>query len=263
MTGKKDAQQMLEQFFGGEVNYFYQHFAEYDPDRKINITLSDSIFDAAMSMDLPIKQQEILRLQGKDVTDSLNGSVVLCKDMDRDGIQIIFSRRAFEYDDGVTLLGTINHEYTHANDFFDFARYLGTSDSDEIISNEYWRTLGLWSEFHARRNGFRRVLGAATGEKYAFPPDYMENEIQLLKERWQKSYLQDELYELMQMCGRYSVLEELDPGALSGFDVDMLQGFYSGMKRFVAGKIYRFCMLHTDFDSFIKDADVFRLLVSA
>ncbi|MBE6028788.1 MAG: hypothetical protein E7226_01325 [Clostridiales bacterium] len=90
----------------------------------------------------------------------------------------------------------------------------------------------------------------------------MENEIQLFRERWQKTYLQDELYELMQMCGRYSVLEELDSKDLSGFDADMLQGVYAGMKRFVAGRIYRFCASHTDFDSFIKEIDVFRSLVS-
>lgn len=105
------------------MQYFYDHYAKYDPNRKIEVTIAaDSIYETAMSLDIPSMQKEILLIQGKEVTDRLNGTVILCNDIEKDGIQIILSQHAFLHkDDGLTLVGTVNHEFTHANDFIDFA----------------------------------------------------------------------------------------------------------------------------------------------
>lgn len=37
---------ILNQFFGSEVQYFYDHYAKYDPNRKIEVTIAaDSIYE--------------------------------------------------------------------------------------------------------------------------------------------------------------------------------------------------------------------------
>ena len=67
---------ILNQFFGSEVQYFYDHYAKYDPNRKVEVTIAaDSIYETAMSLDIPSMQKEILLMQGKEVTDRLNGAV--------------------------------------------------------------------------------------------------------------------------------------------------------------------------------------------
>lgn len=254
---------IIQQLFNAEAQYFYDHYAQYDPARKIGITISESIYDTIMQLDLSETQKNIIDMQGENITDSLNGSVVLCRDMNSDGVQVIFSMHSFKYNDGgLTLLGTINHELTHANDFMDFAEHLGTNDSETVMHDELWFTVQMWSEFHARRNGFLRVLNAATNNTLQFPEDYMANEIALIRSMWNERREENELYELMQLCGRYSILEELFPDETNGFNEDMLKGVYSGMKLFVCNRIYKFCTEHKTFDVFIKDAEKLRSLIS-
>lgn len=154
------------------------------------------------------------------------------------------------------------HLKTHANDFMDFAEHLGTNDSETVMHDELWFTVQMWSEFHARRNGFLRVLNAATNNTLQFPEDYMANEIALIRSMWNERREENELYELMQLCGRYSILEELFPDETNGFNEDMLKGVYSGMKLFVCNRIYKFCTEHKTFDVFIKDAEKLRSLIS-
>ena len=260
---KENNLDILKQFFESEVQYFYGHYAKYNPERKIDVTIADSIFETANKFAIPNIQKEALEIQGKTVTDALNGTVILCNDIKKDGVQIIISKQAVLRDDGgLTLVGTINHEFTHANDFMDFADYLGTTDSESIMSNNYWYTMQMWSEFHARRNGFLRVLNAATGGTLEYPEDYMEHELRLIKSNWRDNRDANELYELMQLCGRYSVLEELYPQKLKGFVEDMLSGEYSGSKVLVCDRLYQFCKEHTDFERFINNIDVFKSLIS-
>ena len=254
----------LNNFFSSEVNYFYEHYAEYDSNRIIEVTIAtDSIYETAMHLNIPDIQKDILTMQGKDVTDSLNGTVVLCKNLKDDGVQIIISQHALLRDDGgITLIGTINHEFTHANDFFDFAEYLGITDSESVMQNDYWYSVQMWSEFHARRNGFLRAFTATTGDTLEYPDDYLIHEIELIKSNWRDRRGENELYELMQLCGRYFVLEELYPDRVIGFSEDMLKGEYSGIKLFVCNKIYEFCKTHSDFERFINDIDVFKSLIA-
>ena len=258
---------VLNQFFGAEIQYFYNHYAKEDPKRKIEIVLAaESIYEAIMHQNISKIQKSIIEKQGKRVTDNLNGLVILCKDISRDGIKVLFSLQAIgDYlskDDYFTPLGTIIHEFTHANDFIDFAEYLGETDSEVVMSNEYWFTVQMWSEFHARRNGFLRVLNAATNETLSFPEDYYEHEIELIRTRWKKQLEENELYELMQLCGRYSVIEEVFSDKTSGFNNDLLKGVYSGAKLFVGNQIYRFCKDHQSFEVFVNDMDDLKSLIT-
>lgn len=82
---------IIQQLFNAEAQYFYDHYAQYDPARKIGITISESIYDTIMQLDLSETQKNIIDMQGENITDSLNGSVVLCRDMNSDGVQVIFS----------------------------------------------------------------------------------------------------------------------------------------------------------------------------
>ena len=254
---------ILNQFFGSEVQYFYDHYAKYDPNRKIEVTIAaDSIYKTAMSLDIPSMQKEILLMQGKEVTDRLNGTVILCNDIEKDGVQIILSQHAFFHkDDGLTLVGTVNHEFTHANDFIDFAYHINTTDSELVMRHDNWFPLQMWSEYHARHNGFLRVLNAATGGTLEYPDEYLEHELELIKSNWRSQRDENELYELMQLCGRYSVLEDLYPEKLKGFYEDMLKGEYSGVKLFICNQIYKFCKSHSDFETFIDDIDKFKSLI--
>lgn len=264
---KDNSLDVVNQFFGAEAQYFYDHYAKYDPKRRIEITLADkSIYETVMNMNVPSVQKDIIMMQGKAVTDSLNGTVILCNDIEKDGIQVIFSLQALvnylQNDDIATPLGTINHELTHANDFADFAEYLGVTDTETIMRNENWFTVQMWSEFHARRNGFLRALNVITNNTLQFPEDYLENEIELIRNMWNKSREQNELYELMQLCGRYSILEEVFTGKTKGFNEEMLNRVYSGLKLLVCNRIYSFCKTHKTFDDFIEDIDSFKALIS-
>ncbi len=257
---------ILNQFFGSEVSYFYNHYAKLDPNRKIEITLADSIYETVMQLNMSKSQKDIIIMQGKYRTDSLNGTVILCNDIKQDGVQVVFSLKALaQYmsnNDVLTPIGTINHEFTHANDFVDFAEYLGVTDSEAIIRSENWFTVQMWSEFHARRNGFLRVLKAATNETLSFPEGYAEHELELIRTMWREKLEENELYELMQLCGRYSVIEEVFPEEVTSFNEDMLNGVYSGIKLCVCNQIYSFCEKHKSFDEFINDIDILKSLIT-
>lgn len=245
-----------------EADYFYANHHDKNRDIiQVNIVLG-SIYDAAMNLELADEQKNILSLQGKDITDSLNGTVVLCKDIKRDGVHVIISQRPFYSIDNGTVFGTINHELTHANDFVDFANRIRTTESDLIMRNDYWHTLHMWSEFHARRNGFLRILKIAGGEATSFDDDFAIGEINLIREKWIELKDENELYELMQLCGRYSVIEELFSDKVSGFEKDLLEGVYSGIKLYICNQIYNFCKTHTSFDSFFEDKAVLKRLIT-
>ena len=257
------SQDIINQFFNGEIQYFYDHYADYDPNHIIEVRIAESIYEAALHLSIPDVQRETLMQQGKKVTDSLNGTVILLKDLEVDGLQIILSQHSFKYNDGgLTLIGTINHEFTHAIDFLDFAKHLGISDSEAVMRDDDWFTLQMWSEFHARRNGFLRVLDAATGGTLEYPDDYLEHELELIRSKWKTQRDSNELYELMQLCGRYAVLEELYPDRINGFYNDMLKGEYSGVKLYICNRIYDFCKNHKSFKEFINDKDDLKTLIS-
>ena len=264
---ENNSRDILDQFFGSEVNYFYKHYAKIDSNRKIEITLAaDSIYETVMQLNVSKTQKNIIIRQGKDVTDSLNGTVILCNDIERDGVQVIFSLKSFAHylsnNDVFTPIGTINHEFTHANDFIDFAEYLGVTDSESVLKNENWFAVQMWSEFHARRNGFLRVLNAATNETLSFPEGYAEHELELIRTKWKERLEENELYELMQLCGRYSVIEEIFSDKVTGFKEDMLKGVYSGIKLYICNQIYSFCKNHKSFNEFVDEIDIFGSLIT-
>lgn len=258
-----NSQDILKQFFDIELQYFYNHNADYNSNRKIEITIAESIYKTALHLSIPDILKDTLMTYGKDLIDNLNGTVVLLKDLKEEGVQVILSKHAFMYNDnGQTLAGTISHELTHAHDFLDFADYLGTTNSELVMQNDIWYTLQMWSEFHARRNGFLRVLDVITGGTLDYPDDYLERELELIRSRWKSQRDADELYELMQLCGRYYVLEDLYSDKVNGFCEDMIKDEYHGLKLYVCNEIYEFCKTHTDFEKFIKDKDLLKTLIS-
>ena len=255
---------LIEKLFASEINYFYNNYSDFDESKKIIISIAaESIYDLIMSMRIPQVQKDIIGSQGKLVTDSLNGSVVLGNDIEEDGVHAIFSLKALEYEDGgLTFCGTVNHEYTHANDFIDFARFLGVSNANLILRNDKWFSVQMWSEYHARRNGYYRVLDLNTGGEWVFPENYDKELLLLTKKLWVNNRMENELYELMQVCGRYSILEDLFPKTINDFDRDILENVCDGEKRYACNCIYDFCVNHKNFNTFIKDIDLFSCLLN-
>ena len=258
-----DVQQFsLESFLTNELIYFYRNFHQYNQEHKIGFSIATSIYDAASKLDICQGQRIRLEVQGKANTDILNGTVILLRDLSDNGVQIILSKAGFLREkDSYSIRGTISHEYTHAEDFFDYADWLGISSSDEVFEQRSLFTMQMRSEYHARRNGFTRVNDYVFGDNWMFDEEQTAEELALFRNAWIQGQKYDELYELMQVCGRYAVLEERNVSGLKNFDQDILCGTAESKKRILFNKIYNFCREHNTIDELMPDVNVLYSLI--
>lgn len=196
------------------------------------ILVTDCIYDKSIELCGSEKQKKDF-MEEKEWVKQLNGTVVLGKTL-QDTIYVLIDAKTFEYDN-YTWRGTVFHELTHACDFYEFGKHFKYSMVDDMYKDEYFPSLKLWSEFHARKNGFKCIW------KFIYNNITYTEKIRLARqnfELWidelQKNF---DSYQLMQYLGRFSVINELFPNI-----------FQKPCEEQCINKLFRFLQDNKDFD---------------
>ena len=121
-------------------------------------------------------------------------------------------------------IGTIVHETTHVQDFAQYAQIIGVTEYDEILRTDLHGMFNLWTEIHARANGYYFVCKYTYGEDGMRAPERLPDitgrELPIQKNRLLRQYnaTQDgyqQLYQVAQYIGRLYTLQQLYPDDLT------------------------------------------------
>ena len=131
---------------------------------------------------------------------------------------------AYTNDGSFTWVGTFAHETTHAHDYYQMAKLDNLEDYTLLEKQEYF-LFCMWSEFHARRNGYaflRHFFETVFPERIDCDQEthVATYEWPTHKDRFLKDYhsTTDGSYQInltMQLLGRYSVWCDCFPSQFS------------------------------------------------
>lgn len=117
-------------------------------------------------------------------------------------------------------VGTIVHETTHVQDYAEYAKLVGAEEYEEILRISDHGMFNLWTEIHARANGYYFTRKYTVGEKNLqneeLIPDILNREIPI---QWQRLYREyhstsngyEQAYLVAQYIGRLITLQRLYP----------------------------------------------------
>lgn len=121
-------------------------------------------------------------------------------------------------------IGTIVHETTHVQDFAQYAQIVGATEYDEILRTDLHGMFNLWSEIHARANGYYFVCKYTCGEEGMCDPERLPDitgrELPVQMNRLSREYhaTQDgyqQAYLVAQYIGRLYTLQQFYPEDLT------------------------------------------------
>lgn len=126
-------------------------------------------------------------------------------------------------------IGTIVHETTHVQDFAQYAQIVGATEFDTILRTDLHGMFNLWTEIHARANGYYFVCKYTCGEDGMRDPKRLpditgrELPVQMNRLLRQSNSTQDgyqQAYLVAQYIGRLYTLQQLYPDDLTDFWVE-------------------------------------------
>lgn len=213
------------------------------------IEFVDNIYERKLELAVSDEMKQAVT-ESKEFHSGLNGTLIM-PDEEEKSVIILVANHTINKE--LLFISTIIHELTHAHDFTEFIR---DNNGNRDIEN----TMTLWSEFHARRMGYRyyraivtRIYGEASYEENI--RHILEKEcpyqlgilVQSL-EKYQNDPYQY-LYSIMQFLGRYSVWQDLYSESINENTLpkELIEGFG---QRII--DLYRFLYENKTFDQ-VKD----------
>lgn len=151
-----DSNTILSNILQEEIQYFYNYIRDFDEKRIIDIAMVDDVYDKILEYDMCDVQKKAVMKSGT-VLNNTNGTVILAPSRDKTTL-VVLSKKVLPQKDPDEVRGTVIHELTHAHDFYDYADFLQISDYNELFDSQYYNAFFLWTEFHARRNGYKRFI---------------------------------------------------------------------------------------------------------
>lgn len=202
----------IENIITSLVELYFKHF-EIETKAQIQIRIVDDL----------AKEHTKLRPDSAEIFTNLeslnNQNGRLIPPLDKDGIYYVLFNKKILLDriknNDSTFAGTIAHELTHAVDYYDFKHIDDKNYSeDDLMFNMFQ----LWSEFHARKLGYkfiRYIVSDALPKNINDQVKYIKNkELPFQLDYFNSSFMEakgiiNKSYELMQFLGRFSVWREL------------------------------------------------------
>lgn len=159
-------------------------------------------------------------------------------------------------------VGTIVHETTHVQDFVEYARIVGAEGYDEILKISNHGMFNLWTEVHARANGYYFVRKYSLGVDDIRSPqlisDIVDRELPL-QWKWFCEKCRDEMdeyqkaYLAAQYIGRLYTLHTLYPNV---FTDEWIKCHFEGHERL--SKWFAFHKAHSTLQSACTNFDEMR-----
>lgn len=232
MVSRKDIQ--------NEIELFYRN----NPEKRSKLYENLIDFKCCENMYREAKRIDSIRAKkdGKKRINELNGTVVV-KEKPQEGVLALFSNhkiREHQNDNHChDWRGTVQHEYTHAHDFIDYINYFGFEDRDEIYESNDYDGFYNWTEFHARKEGYLRIISILYKDcdENAILMN-AKNIMNILVNNLQHVDIGGYRYALMQFFGRCAAIEKMYPRIIDK----------AGWEELKACSVYKFLKKHNTFD---------------
>ena len=148
---------------------------------------------------------------------SINGTISI----------LLNTKKLLEYTGAAsnTWIGTIAHELTHAIDYYQMARKEGLTHYDPLEEISLYHMFQLWSEYHARKLGYRFLREYINKSEDSVNEQQLIEDIVKIEWPYHKNYYSEcfsyidenqQMYNTMQLLGRYSVWCDLFPIIFNG-----------------------------------------------
>lgn len=244
-----DMDKILLEIIKEEMEFFYSHIREYDDSRIIDIVIADDMYKKALEYNPCEEQYKAIKNLG-NTFNNRNGTVLFAPST-KETTLVLLSKPMLEGKDMDELHGTLVHELTHAHDFYDYVDYLKVEDHNQLFVSEFYNAFHNWTEFNARRNGYKRFI------EYKFRKSWKQfkRNIDFLLENAKLNFVEGlneerNLYELMQVSGRYSILDSLSSKISGDFTEDILKGVVDEKEMHILTQIYTYLITHFKFEDF-------------
>ena len=224
----------------------------------ISLILTDDLFNDRKKYSISVKDLKVVE-QNKIQLMENNGTVVLSKNIEDDHL-VLISKSVFNYGDA-TWNGTIHHEFTHVYDLYNLLEFLGICDPDKLYDYAFYNNFVLWSEYHARINGFSRVLDLCYNDNRMIVLD-KSNFIEMMRTRLKNTYETNAAkYELVQLIARHVVLQQYTNNSLKPFHKTVLTDIVNNHDIPKIIKIYKFLGKYDTFHKFQNHIKTFHELM--
>lgn len=246
-----DLDTTLRNLIQEELLYFYNHIREYDEDRIIVTAIFDDVYMKVLEYDMCDAQKKAVMNTGVALND-MNGTVIVAPEKNKTTL-VALSKKVIPQRDLDEVHGTVIHELIHAHDYYDYADFLQISDYNEIFSSEYYNAFSYWTEFHARRMGYKRFI------EYKFRKSWKELKkhkceyLDGIKTNFSIPSNKGRIYDFMQAAGRYYTFVAFSSSNTENFKEDILRGNVEYNLIDILNEIYHFLTENAEFEQFINN----------
>ena len=255
-----DSNTILNNVLQEEVQYYYNYIRDYDENRMIDIAIVDDVYAKVLEYDMCDVQKVAVMKAGYSLNDS-NGTMIFAPSNDKITL-VVLSKRVLPQKDIDEVRGTILHELTHAHDFYDYADYLQISDYNMLFSSQYYNAFFLWTEFHARRIGYRRFIEYKFRKGWKQFKKHRYEFLEGIKANFSIGSRKGRLYDLMQAAGRYYTFIELCSSHKENFKGDVLDGNVKPELLNILNEVYDFLAKNSEFKKFANNIELFDKLIN-
>lgn len=242
---------ITEQDIKMEGQKFYCKYPIYKDKAMIRLHTVDSIYEKAIMIASTDGMKKLLNSNQEKLSE-YNGTVIWGKTIN-DYFDVFIATKIFRYD-LYTWRGTIFHEFIHAFDFYDYTAYLNIKYMDEIMETKYYSDFCMWSEFHARRIGYKNVLEYVYRDLSQFNNNIYLSNIKLAAENYCTNI---NLYNFMQFAGRYFIIKRALRDKCPSFQ-DLFQNKELIVDISEMEELYNFLEKHDNFNLIIDELELLR-----
>ena len=238
-----------------ELIYFYNHIRTYDAERSIDIIFSDNVYETALEYDMCDVHKTAVIKNGSEL-DNLNGTVILAPSKDKVTL-VVLSKKTLPKRSVAEVRGTLIHELTHAHDYYDYAEFLEISDYNELFDSQYYNAFYYWTEFHARRIGYRRFIECIFEKEWKQLRKHRYELVDGIKANFLIYTDKGRVYDFMQASGRYCAFLELCSSYTPNFKEDILKDTVDSRLIDTLVEIYDFLSENQKFEDFVNNIATF------
>lgn len=250
-----DINTILSNILQEELQYFYNHIRDYDEKRNIDTAIVDDVYAKVLEYDMCNAQKNAVMKIGEKLNNS-NGTVIFAPTRDKTTL-VVLSKQVLPEKDLDEVRGTILHELTHAHDYYDYADFLQTCDHNMIFDSQYYNAFFYWTEFHARRIGYKRFIEYKFRKSWKQFKKHRYEFLEGIKVNFSINSNKGRLYDLMQASGRYYTFIELCSVHNEDFKGDILEGNVEIDLINTLNEVYHFLAENSEFEQFANNIAIF------
>ena len=250
-----DSNTILSNILKEELQYFYNHIREYDEQRNIDTAMVDDVYAKVLEYDMCDVQKDAVMRAGTEL-NKVTGTVIFAPTRYKTTL-VALSKQVLSQKDLDEVHGTILHELTHAHDYYDYADFLGISDHNALFDSQYYNAFFYWTEFHARRIGYKRYIEYKFRKGWKQFKKYRYEFLEGIKANFSIHSSKGRLYDLMQAVGRYYTFIELCSAHDENFKGDILLDNVETNLIDILSEVYHFLTENNEFEQFANNIKIF------